>query len=194
MARPSSIDLLPPEVREPLHAWLRDPSITQLEATERANAVIGEINAARTDEPPIPRVTKSSVNRYAVRMNEAGEKLRQSRVVAEMWIGKLGAAPQGQVGHLVNEMLRTLAFELTLKLQDTELDAESLPEVIEQLKQLSLSAVRLERAASENVKRDAEIRKQAAQEAATAAEKTMTSQGMSRESIDTIKREILGIA
>ncbi|WP_156182845.1 phage protein Gp27 family protein [Marinobacter subterrani] len=40
------------------------------------------------------RLSKSAVNRYAVRMNQVGEKLRQSREVAEMWIAKLGAQPQ----------------------------------------------------------------------------------------------------
>lgn len=186
MARPSSIDKLPPDILEQLQALLRDPRVTQLDVTARINAQLEE----RGEEP----VSKSAVNRYAVRMSDAGEKLRQSRAVAEMWIGKLGAAPQGQLGHLINELLRTMAFDLTLKLQDEELTAETMPEVIDMLKQLSLSVVRLETAASTNVKREQEIRKQAAAAAASVAEKTLVNQGMSRDSIDTIKREILGIA
>lgn len=187
MPRPSSIDQLPNRVREALNEWLRDPATTQLEAVDRANLLLEQLGL---DD----RLTKSSVNRYAVKMAAAGEKLRQSREVAEMWIAKLGAAPQGQMGHLVNEMLRSMAFELVLKLQDSELDAESLPGVIDMVKELALTASRLEKASSENVKREAEIRKRAAEEAAETAEKTLNSQGMSRESIDAIKRDILGIA
>lgn len=191
MPRPSTIDRLPPDILEQLQALLRDPRVTQLEATAKINAIL------EADGHP-ERVSKSAVNRYALRMAEVGAKLRQSREVAEMWIGKLGAAPQGQIGHLINEILRTLAFDLTLKLQEGDLTPESMPEVIEMLKSLSLSVVRLEQAATANVKREEEIRKQAraraAEEAAAVAEKSLATQGMSRESIAAIKREILGIA
>lgn len=149
----SSIDRLPEDILEKLHELLRDPRVTQLDAVEKINAILA---AEGVDE----RVSKSAVNRYDMKMREAGAKLSQSREVAKMWIGKLGAAPQGQVGNLVNEILRTLAFEISLKLQDTELDEETLPEVVSQLRHLSLAAMRLEKAASENVKREEEIRKQ----------------------------------
>lgn len=183
--RPSSVEQLPADILEQLQALLRDPRVTQLDATRRINAILEE----RGETP----VSKSSVNRYAVRMSEVGERLRQSRAVAEMWIAKLGAQPQGQLGHLVNEMLRTMAFELTLKLQEGELNEESMPAVIDQLKQLSLSVVRLERAASENVKREAEIREQARREAADAAEKVARQGGLSSDSVQELRRAILGV-
>jgi len=47
-----------------------------------------------------------------------------------------------------------------MKLQEADLDADSLPGVTEQLKDLALTAQRLEKASSENVKREAEIRRQ----------------------------------
>jgi hypothetical protein len=194
MPRPSKIDQLPDEVRDALNGWLRDPAITQEEATERTNQLLEAVGHPE-------RVSKSGVNRYSLRMEQVGERLRQSRQVAEMWIGKLGAVPQGQMGHLINEILRTLAFDMSMQLQDdavAAIDPEERAGVISMLKELSLSVMRLERAASENVKREEEIRKQerakAAEEAASAAERTLASQGMSRASIDTIKREILGIA
>lgn len=153
MGQPSTIDRLPEDILERLHELLRDPRITQLEATAKINEVLA------ADGHP-ERVTKSAVNRYDLRMREAGEKLRQSREVAKMWIGKLGAAPQGQVGHLVNEMLRTLAFDLSLKLQDAELNEGSLPGVIAQVKALALACQRLEASSTMNVKRETEIRTQ----------------------------------
>lgn len=182
--QPSSIERLPPDILEQLQALLRDPRITQLDATARINEILDA-------EGHPERVTKSSVGRYAARMAEVGERLRQSRAVAEMWIAKLGAQPQGQLGHLVNEMLRTLSFELTLKLQEGELNDETLPGVIDQLKQLSLSVVRLERAASENVKREAEIRKQALEEAARTVEAAARQQGATPATIDAMRAAIL---
>lgn len=142
----SSIDRLPEDVREQLQALLRDPRVTQLDATARINAILDEVDH---DE----RLSKSAVNRYAVRMDKIGARLRQSREVAKMWIGKLGAAPQGEVGKLLNEMVRTLAFEATLKM--TEGDAPVEPRM---LKDLAVAIDRLERAASENVKREEKIR------------------------------------
>lgn len=163
MSRPSRIARLPPAVREELQAWLRDPGITQTEATARANELLEALD--------LPPVSRHSVNRYDLRMRQAGRKLRQSREVAEAWIGKLGAAPQGQTGHLVNEILRTLAFDLALALQDEELTPERRPAVLEQMRSLCLSTVRLERAASENVKREGEIRRRAAEDLVAAVER-----------------------
>ncbi len=186
MPKVSTIERLPPDILEQMHALLRDPRVTQLDVTAR-------INAALEADGHEERVSKSAVNRYAVRMDEVGERLRESRALSEMWIAKLGAAPQGQVGHLVNEILRTLAFDLSLKLQDGELDAESMPGTIKMLKEMSLSVMRLERASSENVKREQEIREQVKREAATVAENVARKGGLSAAAADTIRREILGI-
>ncbi|MEW6595663.1 MAG: DUF3486 family protein [Thermodesulfobacteriota bacterium] len=187
MGQPSTIERLPADILEKLQELLRDPRVTQLDAARRINEVLA------ADGHP-ERVTKSAVNRYDLKMREAGEKLRQSREVAKMWIGRLGAAPQGQVGHLVNEMLRTLAFDLSLKLQDTELSAESLPGVIEQVKALALAVQRLETSSTMNVKRESEIRKQALEDAAKAVGETAREAGISAETIATIRTSVLGMS
>jgi len=146
MAQRSSIERLPDDIRDKLHELLRDPRVTQLEATKRINAIL--------EEEGLPdRVSKSAVNRYAAKMEEVGAKLRQSREIAKMWIGKLGAAPQGEVGKLLNEMIRTLAFEMTLNLSEGTIEAEP-----KMLKDLAIAIERLERAATTNLKREQEIR------------------------------------
>lgn len=196
--QPSSVDLLPAPVRRLLQEMLDNPRITQLQAVEKINQVLAELRAAGDPEaldPTCPeQVSKSAVNRYDLQMRDVGERLRQSREVADRWINKLGAAPQGQVGNLINEILRTLSFDVTLFMQGNSLDEESAPAVVGMLKDLALTTMRLEKAANLNVEREREIRKQAMEAAASAAEKTLANQGMSRDSIDTIKREILGIA
>lgn len=186
MGSPSTIDLLPEDILDQLQALLRDKRCLQLEVTAQINAMLAEQGS---DE----RVSKSAVNRYALKMKETGAKLAQSREMAKMWIGKLGATPQGQVGLLVNEILRTLAFDISLKLQDVKLTEKTMPEVVSQLRHLSLVAMRLEKAASENVKRESEIREQAKQEAAAAAEKVAKKGGLSTESVQELRRAILGV-
>ena len=190
MGKPSTIDRLPADILERLQELLRDPRISQLDATARINEILEE-------EGHEERLSKSAVNRYDLSMRKAGEKLQQSREVAKMWIGKLGAAPQGQVGNLVNEVLRTLAFDLSLKIQDAELTEESLPGVIGNRKALSLAVQRLEASSTMNVKRETEIRKQAReqalQDAAKVVEKVATQHGLNAEQAAFWRQEVLGV-
>ena len=71
----ASIDRLPADILEQLQELLRDPRVTQLEATARINEIL-------EDEGHEERVSKSAVNRYDMEMRKVGEKLRQSREVA----------------------------------------------------------------------------------------------------------------
>ncbi|PWG62846.1 DUF3486 family protein [Sediminicurvatus halobius] len=186
--RPSTIDRLPDDVREKLHELLRDPRVTQLEATRQINEILER-------EGHEERLSKSSLNRYAVRMEAVGQKMREAREVADMWIGKLGARPEGEMGNLINQLVRSLTFDVSLKLQEGELDAETLPGTIDMLKDLALTAARLEKASSENVKREAEIRRQAreeaAEQAAEAAEQAGRRAGLSDEGVAAMRDAIL---
>lgn len=161
MGRASSVEQLPPEILEQLQSWLRDPRVTQLAAVDLVNTVIDEVNAGLDDgDEPISHVSKSALNRYAQRMEQYGEKLRQSREIAEMWIAKVGRSHESELGQLNNELIRTLAFEVNMMLQDVELNAESMPGVVDMLKGMSLTMQRLEKAANESVKREDDIRRQ----------------------------------
>lgn len=186
MPRPSSVDQLPPDILEKLQALLRDPRCTQLEVTRRINEHLA--NSGASD-----RISKSAVNRYSLRMAKVGERLQQSREIADMWIAKLGAEPQGKVGNLINEMLRTLSFDAAMFLSEGSLSEESLPGTVEALKELALTMMRLEKAASLNVEREAEIRDQARKEAAETAAEVAKQGGLSQKSIAELRRAILGI-
>ncbi|MGR6871226.1 DUF3486 family protein [Pseudomonas sp. HK3] len=186
MARASSIEQLPEDILEQLQAMLRDPRINQMQAAKDINAILEAMGHEK--------ISKSSLNRYSQKMEKVGEKLRQSREVSKMWIAKLGAQPQGQLGQLINEMLRTLAFDLSLTMQSQEITSEDVPGVVKMLKEMSVAMHRLEQAASENTKREKEIRKQMAEEAADAASDIVTAAGISKEAAQEIKNKILGIA
>lgn len=181
MARASTINQLPADILEQLQALLRDPRVTQMDAT-------AEINAILERQGHEDRISKSAVNRYSMKMEEVGSKLQQSREMAAMWIGKLGATPQGQVGKLINEIIRTMAFDTAMHMSEGD---DPVPPKM--LAQLALAVQRLESAANMNEERDAKIRKQATIDAADVAEESLRGQGMSKEAIDTIKKEILGI-
>ena len=177
----STIDRLPPDILEGLQALLRDARVTQLEATRRINEILEA-------EGHPERLSKSAVNRYALRMNEVGAKLRQSREIAQMWIGKLGAEPQGEVGKLLNEMVRTLAFEATMKMAEGDDPVEP-----KMLKDMAIAIERLEKAASENTKREEEIRKKTLEEAAERAGEAASAQGMDEAQALFWRQKVLGI-
>lgn len=174
----NSIKSLPPALLEQLQEWLRDPAITQLEATDRLNALLAEIG-----EPPR---SKSAVNRYAMKMSEVGAKIQQSREIADMWIAKFGNAPQGKVGALLNELVRNLAFETALHMSEDEEPAHP-----GALKELAQAIEKLERASTINDKRQREIEQAALAKAAADVEATAKSQGLSDEAVALIKQKIL---
>lgn len=183
----SSIDLLPDEVRDQLNELLRDRRVTQKDAVARINQILDEL-----DHPE--RLSKSAVNRYAIRMEKIGKRMRESREVADALVGKLGSQPQGQIGNMVNEILRSVSFDLSLNLSDGEIDEENAPAIVSMLKDLALTTMRLEKAANLNVEREKEIRQQAMQEAAAAVEKISKKGGLTSETVQAIRSEILGIS
>lgn len=188
MPKPSHIDMLPPDIRERINSWINDPGVTQLSVVERTNALIDAINAARPEGEELPSVSKSSVNRYAQRMGRIGEKLRQSRQIAEQLIGQLGNAPAGEVGKLINESIRTIVFDAVTGLADS--DEPVSPGVINKL---ALAAKRLEEATSINERREREIRDEEREAAAEKIEAVGKGQGLSDATVDAIKAKILNI-
>ena len=119
------------------------------------------------------------------------KKLRQSREVADMWVGKLGAAPEGNVGLLAIEIIRTMSFELAMMIKRGGMDPENAPETIKMVKELALTCMRLEKSAFDNMKRETETRKQALEAAAKTASETARKAGVSEETIETIWRDVL---
>ncbi len=182
----SKIRRLPADLRAKLDEWLLDGSVTHAEAAAALNERLAARGAAE-------RVSRDVVGRYDRRTRALGVRMREARQAAEVWVAKLGAAPQGQVGLLVNEILHTLAFEISLKLKEGELTTESLPVLIGQIKELSLTAQRLEAAASANVKREREVRRLTAEDLARRAEDaTGKSQAITTERLRALVAEVYG--
>lgn len=180
MAKTSTIKTLPADILEQLQALLRDPRVTQLDATQRINAILAE----QGQEP----VSKSAVNRYAMRMADVGKKLQESRDIAEMWIGKLGSQPAGEVGKLLNEVVRNLAFDAAMHMAEDEKPAQ--PGAI---KELAIAIEKLENAAARNEQREALIRKQEREEMANKAAEIAKRSGLTVDAIAEFKREMLGV-
>lgn len=178
VAQKSSIDKLPAEVLDVLQSYLRGNKITQQEATQRVNVLLQQF-------PEVEPISKSAVNRYSMRMDQVGAKIRESREVAKMWAEKFGETSQGEIGNLVNESLRNIAFDMTLLIQDADLtDPKQVPGILSSIKALSLTMQRLEKAANLNREREKEIRKDAIAEGVATATDSARERGVPEEEID----------
>ncbi|HCD7023204.1 TPA: DUF3486 family protein [Escherichia coli] len=182
--RLSKVDLLPDSIREQLHQMLREKRHTQEDIREAINALIDEHNL-----PEEMQLSRTGLNRYAIRMEKVGAKIRASREMAEVWAAKLGSAPTSDVGKLLMEFVKTLAFETSMSMAE-----DDKPVAPKALGQLALVAQRLEAAAMTSHRREKAIRDAFAQEMAEKTEELVRTGGLSGGAADTIKREILGIS
>lgn len=140
------------------------------------------------------KLSRTGFNRFAKKFEQVGERIRQSREVAEVWTAKLGQAPTSDVGKLLQEFVRTMAFETSMKMMDAADQEDAEPISPKALGQLALVVQRIEAAAMSSIKVEKEIRSAFAAEAATKVEQIVKQAGISAETAIDIKNQILGIA
>lgn len=181
----SKIDFLPDDIKKTLIEGLRDKTISQTDLLDSINSMIEESGL-----PEDMQLSRSGLNRYSTKMEAIGSRIRQAREVSKQWTAELGDKPTTEVGKILREIIRTLGFEVGSAMMEgdiTKLEPKA-------LNQLALLSVRLEDAEGKSLKREQELRKEFAQEAAEQAATVATAAGMTAEGVDKIKREILGIA
>lgn len=182
MGRKSSITRLPLPVRKSIDDALKTGRYT---LDELRAAIVAEFGAAPS---------RSALGRYSERFEEVGKRMRQSHEVATVWADRLGKEPQGDIGKLVMDLLRTLAFDATLAMSEGDQEGNARPVDPGELNKLALAIHRLETAGRHNLEREKAYRNAALEEAAKAGAAVAKRGGMSAELQDAIRREILGIA
>ena len=126
-------------------------------------------------------------------MEGVGSRLSRSRDIAARITGD--AADQGKLGLVLNQAIQTMVYDVIGQMQTIDiLDAEMMTATIEQMKGVALILHRSEAAASVNLKREAEIRKLTLEQAADTVEKTAQQAGVSKETIEKIRRDVLMMA
>lgn len=181
----SNVDKLPQELRVKLHELLQDPNITR-------QAVADIINS----EAGVELVSTSGVNRYAAKMSRFADKNRQARQVADAYLERVGGDTRNQLGKVVNEQIRLMAFDLITEVEELkEAGSKDISHevIIDLIFKVSKGLKELEQAEKLNAERSQEIRKSALADAAQAVEQTAKSNGLSAETVDRIKRQILGL-
>lgn len=178
----SKVDLLPDAIKAKLNELLRDGRMKQVDILAEVNLLINDAGLSEKN-----KLSASGINRYSTQMETIGADLREAREVTEMWVAKLGTKPTGEVSQLLMEMLRTQLFKLLVKANDNPDDVLD-PETINKL---ALGISRLEQASTINMKREKEIRKAFAEEAAEAISSKAKSMGTSAEGAQMFKNVLL---
>lgn len=179
MAAQSSIKRLPPEIRAAADAAIgRGASVDQIKAA--IEALGGE-------------VSRSAVGRYAQEYREIAARQRDMKSVAGAFAAEFGDADSLE-GRLLIQMATTIATRIAMdhaNNDDPDLDMKELMNFARAVKDIT-SASKID------VDREAKIRAdgfvKARQQAAEEAEAEGKAAGASAETIDRIKRRILGIA
>ncbi|MDR3173007.1 MAG: DUF3486 family protein [Treponema sp.] len=183
MGQKSAVDRLPENLRTKLLEMLHNPAVTQAEIVDAINAEAGE-----------QLLSKSSMNRYAQKMKKFAEKNRQAKEVADAYLEKYGADSRNKLGKVVNEQIRLAAFDLMSEIEEIkdspEFNALGLTEI---LYKVSRSLRELEQAEKLNAERTENIRKAALAEAADIVEQNAKSDGLTSETVEKIKKQILGL-
>jgi len=181
MARPSSIDRLPGELRQ-LIGELRDSGVTIDEILAKLNELGAE-------------VSRSALGRHVKGLDELGERLRRSRNVADVLAKRLGDAPESKQARVNIELMHSVIMDLFIGEdgQPVTLDAESVMLLSRSIQALASAAksdtdqvlkIRREIAAEQRAKLD-----QMEREAAKGGQ----AKGFDPETLRRVRAEIYGL-
>lgn len=184
MARrqPSSIDKLPPEVRE-LIGRLRQDGRT-------IDEIMNKLTELDVD------VSRSALGRHVKGLAEVGEAMRRSREIATALVGRFGDEPDNRMARLNIEMMHGLVMSTITAAVTAGEDGEAQPVTLdpEQVMFLSKSLGELARAQKTDTDRQLKLRQEMAKDAAKAAETVARAKGISADTIKAITHAVLGVA
>jgi hypothetical protein len=175
--RPSSIDRLPPEIREAI-GRLREHG-------KSIDEILDHLRTLEID------VSRSALGRHVKGMAAMGERLRRSRAMAEGLARQLGETPGDKMARLNIELLHSIVNDL-LAAADDEAEGSGLN--AQQAGMLATAIERLTKAARQDqdfvLKLETRVKDEAARTVAAAGR----DQGLTEETISAITSRILGIA
>lgn len=176
MAARSSIKKLPTGIKAELDRLLRDDKLTHRQIVDHMRGIGAD-------------VSKSAVGRYAQNYNEFLSDIRFAREALEHAGTDLADLPTLDKGRLLAESLQALIIRARMQLGDgTELD-------IEEVSLLARAVKDVAGALKTSVDTDLKVREKSKllTSAAEAATRVATERGLSAETVDAIREQILGV-
>jgi hypothetical protein len=175
MGRRSSIEQLPGELADLCHRLIREGRTIE-DITDALNALSAD-------------VSRSAVGRYVKSARDQMRQYQDAQAVAGQWVAQLGENPTGDVGALLAEMLKTVAFQSLATMAPQE-DGKGKPTKPMDIMLLAKAIRDLEATSKANIERRASIEKAAIERAAKKAGEVGKRVGLSQASIDEIEKEL----
>lgn len=179
MARPSTIDQLPAELRQVI-ADLREQGVT-------IDQILGELRSLGA-----AHISRSALGRHIKGLDALGERLRRSREVADVLARRLGDAPESKQARVNIELLHSVIMDLF-----SSEDGSAVALDPENVMLLSRSLASLAAASKADADLTLRLREEAERRTKTAAAKAVDGiareKGLTRETIEAIKARILGV-
>jgi len=181
MVARSKVYDLAPELRAQLDRLLREDRCT-------LDQVVAHLRQLAPDGEELP--SRSSIGRYAQNMEAISTRMKRSREIADRLVAEAGPqAADGKGFQVLVQGFQSLAYDFLANIPEGEtLDAENLSFLARAISSMAS-------AQKTDTDRALRIRQEAAKEAAAAVEKVAKRSpgGLSRDTIEAIKAEILGI-
>ncbi|MEQ8747339.1 DUF3486 family protein [Pyruvatibacter sp.] len=181
--RLSKIEMLPDDCQEDV-VW------ASKELTERrrtAEEIRLEFNArieAKGQEP----ISSSAFNRHSVAFAKYSQNMAQAREIASIMAERMDDQPDGDVGLLLVETIKTLVYDVVV---DATLADDSAG--IKMLKEAAVAVQKLEQARKTNVETRVKIADRFVTDAADAAEAAAIRSGLSGPAAADIRKQVLGV-
>lgn len=179
---PSTIDRLDPEIRELISQLRVDKGFTIDEIRAALVKLIGEERAP----------SRSALGRHVRSLAEISAEMREARVVAEVVFKEVGGKDDQQLAQANIQLLHLIVFKLMMAArEDTETvlgpqDAKFISEVLRNTS--SAQKTGLDVVAKAEQRAAAKATKEAAAKAVTAAR----AKGLSKDTVDAIRKAVLG--
>lgn len=178
--RPSSIDRLPVEIRD------------QIAALRRDGATIDEIKA-KLDELRVD-VSRSALGRHVKSLSTIAARMRESRALGEALVAQFGEEPDNRLARANLELMHSVVMQTITAAEHDPETGEAKPVTFdpEQAMFLSRALQSLASAEKTNSDRIIKAREVATKEAAKKAVDAAKSRGLTGDTVDAIRRAVLG--
>lgn len=180
MPLPSKISQLPEDVRQ----WLERELIAR---GFSGYVELSELLAERGYE-----IGKSAVHKYGQRLDRKLSAIKASTAAARL-IAEHAPDDEDYRSNAIISLVQTEIFDALIALQESEEEADNPDKRIELLGKAAKNIATLSRASVNRIKWAQEV-KDRADRAAESVEKIARKGGLSSDAVDSIRREILGIA
>jgi len=185
MSQRSTIEQLPPEQRARVDALCVDKSLTLTELRERLTEEIGDAAPSR-----------SALGRHRLKVEEVAQAMRESREAAKVLRAEMGDLTDDVQSRLNYEMLQGQLFKAQMAIMSGDFAPENM---IKEFRGMADALYRLSASRKIDADRIVRIKQEAAKETAQKAVTEIDAvaaktPGLSKDTVDDIKRRILGIA